>query len=217
MVDLYRVLGVSRDASSDDIKAAFRRLALKFHPDRHANASKSEQRNASDSFRQVKEAYEILGNDKKREVYNRSGPRYSTPGSNPSSTYSAAQAARSAYARTAQQHRDWRSEQRYTSYTDGSSSRSSDWSYRGNYAGSKRDYDYSVRWTFHHAPSEGPRMVLRATLFGMAVVTIMLADSMMSNAWRHNNTGKSYEEMVERLQQEKKAAKTRAAAADKDE
>ncbi|MBE0479985.1 MAG: DnaJ domain-containing protein [Dehalococcoidia bacterium] len=63
--DYYRVLGVSREASSEDIRKAFRRLALEYHPDRNpGNTQEAEAR-----FKEINEAYEILGDAEKRWRY----------------------------------------------------------------------------------------------------------------------------------------------------
>ena len=63
--DYYQTLGVSKDASSEDIKKAFRRLALRYHPDRNlGNTKKAEGR-----FKEINEAYEVLGNEQKRRQY----------------------------------------------------------------------------------------------------------------------------------------------------
>lgn len=74
-MDYYRVLNVRRDASSGDIKAAYRKLALQWHPDRHQNASKAQAQTANARFKELVEAYEVLGDDAKRAVYNREGRR----------------------------------------------------------------------------------------------------------------------------------------------
>lgn len=66
--DYYDVLGVKRDASADDIKKAYRRLAMKYHPDRSAGEPENEAR-----FKEAKEAYEILRDSEKRSVYDRFG------------------------------------------------------------------------------------------------------------------------------------------------
>ncbi|MEC5399823.1 molecular chaperone DnaJ [Uliginosibacterium sp. H1] len=66
--DYYEVLGVNRDASDDDIKKAYRKLAMKFHPDRNPDSKEAE-----DKFKEVKEAYEMLSDDQKRAAYDRYG------------------------------------------------------------------------------------------------------------------------------------------------
>jgi molecular chaperone DnaJ len=66
--DYYDVLGVARDASGDDIKKAYRRLAMKYHPDRSAGEPANEAR-----FKEAKEAYEVLKDKDKRAAYDRFG------------------------------------------------------------------------------------------------------------------------------------------------
>ncbi|KAJ8427661.1 hypothetical protein Cgig2_032162 [Carnegiea gigantea] len=70
MADHYRVLGLMKTATKEDIKEAFRRLAIQFHPDKHAQSSKSARDAATLKFKQVSEAYEILIDDRKRAAYN---------------------------------------------------------------------------------------------------------------------------------------------------
>src|SRR5216683_63592 len=65
--DYYEVLGVARVASDGEIKKAFRRLARELHPD------VNEARDAEDRFREVAEAYEVLSNSERRELYDRYG------------------------------------------------------------------------------------------------------------------------------------------------
>lgn len=66
--DYYETLGVTKDASQDDIKKAFRRLARKYHPDLNPGDKSAEER-----FKSINEAYAILGDQKKREEYDRFG------------------------------------------------------------------------------------------------------------------------------------------------
>lgn len=66
--DFYDVLGVSRDASADDVKKAYRRLAMKYHPDRNQGGADNEAK-----FKEAKEAYEVLSDPKKRQAYDQFG------------------------------------------------------------------------------------------------------------------------------------------------
>ena len=68
--DYYKILGVSRDASQDDIKKAYRRLARKYHPD------VSKEADAEDKFKEVGEAYEVLRDAQKRAQYDQFGSNY---------------------------------------------------------------------------------------------------------------------------------------------
>lgn len=68
MADYYDILEVSRDASPEDIKKAYRKKALKFHPDKNPGDVDAEKR-----FKEISEAYEVLSDEKKRQIYNRHG------------------------------------------------------------------------------------------------------------------------------------------------
>lgn len=67
--DYYNILGVPRDASDDDIKKAYRKLAMEFHPDRNPGKEKW----ANEKFKEINEAYAVLGNPEKRQQYDRFG------------------------------------------------------------------------------------------------------------------------------------------------
>src|SRR5436190_20752042 len=68
--DYYEVLGVTKNASEEDIKKAYRKLAMKHHPDRNqGSASKISE----ESFKEAKEAYEMLSDPKKRAAYDQYG------------------------------------------------------------------------------------------------------------------------------------------------
>ena len=68
--DYYETLGVKRDATADDIKRVYRKLARKYHPD------VSKEPNCEAQFKDVQEAYEVLKDADKREAYNRLGPNW---------------------------------------------------------------------------------------------------------------------------------------------
>jgi molecular chaperone DnaJ len=66
--DFYEILGVNRDASDDDIKKSYRKLAMKFHPDRNPDNKEAEEK-----FKEAKEAYEMLSDPQKRAAYDSYG------------------------------------------------------------------------------------------------------------------------------------------------
>ena len=68
--DFYEVLGVAKTASDDEIKKAYRKLAMKYHPDRHQGDQAKE---AEEKFKEVKEAYEMLSDSQKRAAYDQYG------------------------------------------------------------------------------------------------------------------------------------------------
>jgi DnaJ-class molecular chaperone len=73
MSDLYQILQVPKDADTATIKKAYRRLAKLYHPDRHRDATEAEVERAEELFRQVKQAYEVLGTEERRKLYDRYG------------------------------------------------------------------------------------------------------------------------------------------------
>jgi curved DNA-binding protein len=70
--DYYQTLGVARDASAADIKNAYRKLAMQYHPDRNPGDKKAEER-----FKEINEAYQVLSDPNKRERYDQLGASYS--------------------------------------------------------------------------------------------------------------------------------------------
>jgi DnaJ-class molecular chaperone len=67
--DYYEILGVSKDANDQDIKKAYRKLALKWHPDKNPD----NQREAEIKFKAISEAYDVLSDRDKRNIYNKYG------------------------------------------------------------------------------------------------------------------------------------------------
>jgi curved DNA-binding protein len=71
--DYYKTLGIDRKASEEDIRKAYRKLAMQYHPDRNPNDKQAEER-----FKEINEAYQVLSDSKKRAHYDRLGTDYST-------------------------------------------------------------------------------------------------------------------------------------------
>src|SRR6059058_3567326 len=68
MADFYKTLGVENGASDDEIKKAYRKLAMQYHPDRNGGAKEAEEK-----FKEITEAYDVLRDPQKRAAYDRYG------------------------------------------------------------------------------------------------------------------------------------------------
>src|SRR5574344_2141823 len=79
MEDLYQTLGVSKTASAEDIKKAYRNLAFKYHPDRNPG-----DKSAEEKFKEINAAYSILSDESKRAQYDRYGTSENDPYANAS-------------------------------------------------------------------------------------------------------------------------------------
>jgi curved DNA-binding protein len=75
--DFYKILGVSRNATPDDIQKAYRKLARKYHPDINT------EKNAKKKFQQIQQAYDVLNDPQKREMYDRYGSSFESAGAGP--------------------------------------------------------------------------------------------------------------------------------------
>jgi len=67
-LDYYEILEITRDATGAEIKKSYRKLAVKYHPDKNQG-----DKEAEDKFKLINEAYDILSNDEKRQIYDRYG------------------------------------------------------------------------------------------------------------------------------------------------
>ena len=71
--DYYEVLGLEKGASLDDIKGAYRKAALKWHPDRWVSGTDAEKKNAEEKFKEASEAYSVLSDPDKKAKYDQFG------------------------------------------------------------------------------------------------------------------------------------------------
>ena len=74
MKNYYDILGVADTASQEEIKKAYKKMAIKYHPDKQTNKTEEEKKTYEEKFKEISEAYEVLTN---KEKYMSNGPRFS--------------------------------------------------------------------------------------------------------------------------------------------
>src|SRR3990170_3353499 len=74
--DYYDILGVTKNSSADEIKKAYRKQALEWHPDRHKDDKEAAERR----FKEINEAYQVLSDSQKRQAYDQFGHATFSPG-----------------------------------------------------------------------------------------------------------------------------------------
>jgi curved DNA-binding protein len=73
--DYYKIMGVSRSASAEEIQKSYRKLAAKYHPDMNPDDDQAKRR-----FQELQKAYEVLGDPEKRKMYDQFGPGFEQMG-----------------------------------------------------------------------------------------------------------------------------------------
>lgn len=180
-MDHYRVLGLTRSASKEEIKQAFRKLAMEFHPDKHAHSSHHLKENATLKFKQVSEAYEILIDDRKRADYNIRSNSYRNSANNygGNSDY---------YNRSYQNgyRNSYNYGYRYSRPADA-----------GGSASIVTKFEMVLRFMTTRA------FLLNAALAGVLLGATYVVDAGGEALWKMRNSGKSFEEAMESVEKAK--------------
>lgn len=176
MGDHYGTLGLRRDATKAEVKAAFRRRALRDHPDRHAHSSDAAARaDAARRFRQASDAYHVLSDDRRRAEYDfrlRSS---------------------SSYGRTSS-----------SAWASSSSSASSGYGYgHGHSGGSWRRPPPGYDWGFLLKVLTRRRFLMNLGFSSVLLSGAAFLDGSILELWNMNNSGKSFEEAMESIKKVK--------------
>lgn len=185
-MDHYKALGLHRSATKEEIKQAYRKLAMQFHPDKHSRSSKSVRDNATLRFKLLSEAYEVLIDDRKRAEYNlRSYSNNRTKYNNKSDNYGPRTNSGYGYG-----YNDYRSGPKsgYSSYQ---------WSANGDGLGSK--FEIAVRFLTTRS------FLLNLAFIGVVLGGTVIIDSSRDALWKMHNPGKSFEDTMESIEKAKAA------------
>ncbi|KAL8095132.1 hypothetical protein AgCh_036549 [Apium graveolens] len=190
-MDYYKILGLNKTATKSEIKDAFRKLAIKFHPDKHTASSKSVQDNATLKFKQLSEAYDVLSDDRKRADYNLrhsgSGGGYTTSSS--SSSYS---------------HNSNNRGYGY-GYSSRTNNTGSGYNEGYGYGYSKPPYNNGFAHKFgkfaHYLTTRD--FLLHATFIGIILGGTIIIEKSRGLLWNLHNSGKSFEAAMDNIQKAK--------------
>jgi curved DNA-binding protein CbpA len=181
MIDYYKVLGIAKNATESEVKSAFRKLALKFHPDRHATSSQVNQDAANKRFKEVAEAYEVLSDEKRRRIYNSGG----RPGSH--------------YGNTHQTYRRGGDAARGT-YNQGAY-------YQGGFHPGRRKAS-PFSWNFSSLGFGRNDYIFHSLIITVAIIGFATAGSAVDSIWKRQNKGRSFEEAMEAVERRREQRTT---------
>lgn len=172
-MDHYKVLGLTRSASKEEIKQAFRKLAMEFHPDKHSHSPEHLKEKTTFKFKQVSEAYEILIDDRKRADYNIRYNSYRNSGNSNNYQNVYRNSYGYGYSRTAA--------------ADGG----------GGSASIVNKFEVLLRYMTTRA------FLLNAALAGVLLGATYVVDAGGEALWKMQNSGKSFEEAMESVEKAK--------------
>jgi len=160
--DYYKVLGVEKGASQDDIKKAYRKLAVKYHPDKNPGDKKAE-----DKFKEINEANEVLGDPEKKKKYDELGANWQQYGQAGNAGFNNAQYARQGRSSTQQgQSQFFTDDSQFSDFFEsffGGGSSSGGSGRRGGMQRKGEDYEAETTITLEEALSGTSRQVNLAT------------------------------------------------------
>lgn len=182
-MDHYQVLGVQKTATKEEIKQAFRKLAMEFHPDKHSHSPKHLRDSSILKFKQLSEAYETLIDDRKRADYNLRSRAYGPRRSN-----------------------RYQHSYGYGSGGGGGGGYNNPYGYGYGYSGSARrssgdrvftQFEMGIRYLTTKS------FLLNATFVGVLLGGMYIVDASGKALWKIQNPGKSFEEAMESVEKAK--------------
>ncbi|XP_078152443.1 chaperone DnaJ-domain superfamily protein [Carex rostrata] len=175
--DHYKTLGLNRSATKEEVKNAFRKSALEFHPDRHAQSSAATRDAAAAQFKKASEAYETLIDQRRRADYDF---RWRNSSSNWSSSSGSGN------------YHYYRKNAGY----GGGGGGTSGGNYRAGTSGRSNGFD----WRFLSRIITTHGFLLGVGFVSILVGSALVIEDVIQGAWRRNNSGKSFEDAMEALE-----------------
>ncbi|XP_057949380.1 chaperone protein dnaJ 72 isoform X1 [Malania oleifera] len=199
--DHYKVLGLRRDASKEEIKQAFWKLAMQFHPDKHSHSPNSVKDDATRQFKRLSEAYDVLSDDRKRADYNlrsasatHGGYGYYNRG-NSYGRYNGA--SRGGSAGGYRHHNDGNSYGHFSGARRGGSAGGYGASSASDWGAWMNKFKGSLRFPTRHT------VVINVAIASGLVSGAVIFDMSRETLWKMHNSGKSFEETMESIEKAK--------------